>query len=169
MMNENITRYAVTGHTRGIGQRLFERLSPNAIGFSLSSGYDIRNKEDRRRIIRESIDCDVFINNAPAGFGQTELFLELFEQWKDSDKTIINVGSRISEIKNLPLDRLTLLTYQAEKVILKEMTFKVPESTCKVNYRWFAYVGTPEILAKYPWFTEKDYISIDSAVDIILS
>jgi NADP-dependent 3-hydroxy acid dehydrogenase YdfG len=162
-------KYAITGHTSGIGQALFSHLSPAAIGFSLTTGYDIRDRADRIRIINESEDCDVFINNAPAGFGQTELFLELFEHWKHKDKTIINVGSRIAEIAALPVSHQFLLGYQAEKLILKEMSSRAQGAKCKVNYRWFAYVGTERILKKYPEFTEKDYISVDNAVEIILS
>jgi hypothetical protein len=163
-------KYAITGHTQGIGQGLFERLQPNAIGFSLSTGYDITKKEDRSRIIEESLDCDVFINNAPGGFGQTYLFLELFTKWKnDPSKTIINVGSRIAEVDSLPDMYSHLMEYQAEKLILKEMSNRVPPCKCKVNYRWFAYVGTAKILAKYPHFTANDYITVDESVDIILS
>jgi short-subunit dehydrogenase len=84
-------KYAITGHTRGIGKRAFERLTPNVIGFSKSTGYDITNFADRRRIIDESSNCDIFINNATEGFGQTLLFLELLEAWKDTDKTIIKL------------------------------------------------------------------------------
>lgn len=163
-------KYALTGHTQGIGEKLFEILSPNVIGFSKSTGYDINKKDDRKRIIKEARDCEVFINNAPAGFGQTYLFLELLNEWKsDSTKTIINVGSRIAEIALSP-EAKHLLPYQAEKLILKEMSFKIPEDVkCKVNYRWFAYVGIKRILEKYPHFTEKDYISVDEACRIILS
>lgn len=161
-------KIAITGHTRGIGKRAYERLSPNVIGFSKSTGYDITSFSDRKRIIDESIDCDVFINNATDGFGQTLLFLELFEAWKDADKTIINVGSRIAEVAILPEDKQYLMKYQAEKLILKEMS-KRARGTCKIKYKWFAYVGTEEILKKYPHFTEKDYITEDQAVDIILS
>lgn len=164
-----MTTYAITGHTAGIGKRLYERLSPGAIGFSLSSGYDITNINDRKRIILESKNCDVFINNATAEFGQTLLFLELFQEWKNNpNKTIINVGSRIAEIKMLPPNRQELLKYQAEKLILKEMSDKVI-GLCKVKYRWFGYVGTEKILKKYPNFTEADYITEDQAADIILS
>lgn len=163
-----MTTYAITGHTSGIGKRLYERLSPNAIGFSLSNGYDITNAADRARIIEESKDCDVFINNATAEFGQTQLFLELFNVWNDQSKTIINVGSRIAEIKILPSNRQNLLKYQAEKLILKEMSNRVI-GTCTVKYKWFAYVGTEKILKKYPHFTEHDYITEDQAVNIILS
>jgi hypothetical protein len=159
---------AITGHTRGIGKRAFDRLSPNAVGFSKSTGYDITNFADRKRIIEESSNCDIFINNATDGFGQTLLFLELFQAWKHTDKTIINVGSRVAEIKMLPPNRQDLLRYQAEKLILKEMSSRV-EGTCKVKYRWFAYVGTESIIKKYPHFTGQDYITEDQAVDIILS
>jgi hypothetical protein len=162
-------KYSITGHTSGIGKRLYERLSPDAIGFSSSSGYDITNINDRRKIITESRDCEVFINNATAEFGQTLLFLELFQEWKNNpNKTIINVGSRIAEIKILPPNRQDLLKYQAEKLILKEMSTKVI-GKCKVEYKWFAYVGTEKILKKYPHFTETDYITEDQAADIILS
>ena len=162
-------KYSITGHTAGIGKRLYERLSPDAIGFSLSSGYDITNINDRRKIITESRDCNVFINNATAGFGQTLLFLELFQEWKNNPtKTIINVGSRITEIKLLPPNRQDLLKYQAEKIILKEMSSRVI-GQCNVKYRWFAYVGTERILKKYPHFTESDYITEDQAANIILS
>jgi hypothetical protein len=161
-------KYAITGHTAGIGRKLFERLSPNVIGFSLSSGYDITNINDRKKIITESKDCDVFINNATAEFAQTLLFLELFNEWKDQDKTIINVGSRIAEITVLPRDRQDLLKYQAEKLILKEMNNRV-YGRCKVKYKWFGYVGTEKILKKYPHFTPTDYITEDQAADIILS
>lgn len=160
-------KYAITGHTQGVGQGLYNRLSPNAIGFSRSTGYNIDNKEDRRRIIRESKDCDVFINSAGSNFSQTYLLIELFNAWKDTNKTIINIGSRVAEIK-LPPSRLELLEYQAQKLILKTMVNELQGYSCNVTYKWFAYVGTERILKKYPHFTPADYISVDAAVDIIL-
>lgn len=161
-------KYALTGHTQGIGEHLFKNLSPNVIGFSRSTGYDITKKEDRKRIIKESRDCDVFINNAHAGHGQTYLFIELLREWKDSGKTIINVGSRIAEI-TLSTESHNLLEYQSEKLILKHMSNISPNMGCVVKYRWFAYVGTKRILEKYPHFTKDDYISVDEACRIILS
>lgn len=161
-------KYAITGHTNGIGKKIFERLYPNILGFSRSNGYDIDKIEDRKRIIDESIDCDIFINNAHSGFGQTYLFLELLSEWQNKeDKTIINVGSRIAEI-NLPSNYYHLFQYQAEKIILKEMSKKVI-SKCSIKYTWFGYVGTEKILKKYPHFTKNDYITEDEAANIILS
>ena len=160
-----IMKIGITGHTSGIGKRIFERTSPNCIGFSKSTGYDITNPADRGKIIYEAKDCDVFINNAHAEFGQTLLLIELFKEWKNQNKIIINVGSRIAEIPVMPVD--DLLHYHAEKIILKEMSKRL-HGTCKVIYKWFGYVGTERILKKYPHFTTNDYISIDQAVDILL-
>ena len=158
-------KYAVTGHTYGIGERLHQRLG--GLGFSKSTGHDIRDPQVRRDIVDSCQDVDVFINNAPADFGQTELLLELWESWRSTDKTIINVGSRIAEIE-LPPEYSHLLDYQMYKRALKTLSNTLdPLDRCSVNYRWFAYVGTPKILAKYPDL--EDYISIDEAVDIILS
>jgi hypothetical protein len=158
---------AMTGHTSGIGLSLFEKLSPNVKGFSRGTGYDINSYEDRAKIISESKDCDVFINNAYSGFSQTYMLIDLFREWKHLNKTIINVGSQASEL-SLPEDHLHLLNYQAEKIVLREMTNKLQGWNCKVVYKWFGYVGTDAIKAAYPHFTSKDYISTDHAASIIL-
>jgi len=161
-------KYAVTGHTYGIGKALHQRVG--GLGFSKSTGYDICDPYARRKIINACKDVDVFINNAPADFGQSELLLELWEEWKDQDKTIINVGSRIAEIE-LTSEYMHLLKYQIHKQTLKTLSNILAKlnTKCNVQYRWFAYVGTPKILAKYPEFTTEDYISINEAVDIILT
>jgi hypothetical protein len=162
-------RYAITGHTSGIGLRAFERL--DALGFSRSSGYDITNPDDRRQIVHESRDSDVFINCAHDGFASTYMLLDIYDAWQNLPyKTIINIGSRVTEI-NLPKDRRDLLGYQAEKLALKETVARINllGPTCKVSYRWFSYVGTERILKKYPHFKQGDYITVDQAVDIILS
>ena len=161
-------KYAITGHTAGVGKRAFERL--DAMGFSRSNGYDITVKEDRKRIVSQIKDCDVFINCAHSGFGSTYLLLDVFNAWRNlPNKTIINVGSRVAEIK-LPKERLELLAYQAEKLALKETVARINLlfPACTVKYRWFAYVGTEKILKKYPHFKPGDYITEDQAVDIIL-
>jgi hypothetical protein len=164
-------KYAITGHTQGIGKRAFERLSPDCIGFSKSTGYDITVKEHRDRIIADSFDCDIFINNATDQFGQTYLLIELAQAWQNyPHKKIINVGSRIAELDLLPVDRLHLAAYQAEKLSVKNMVYKLkPLVQCQLEYRWFAYVGTEKILKKYPYFSARDCITEDAAVDIILS
>lgn len=164
-------KYAITGHSKNIGKYLFDLLSPNAIGFSRSNGYDITKREDRNRIIKDSKNCDVFINNASADFGQSELCLELWKEWKDLDKVIINVGSRIAE-SNIILEEnhLHLLNYSMHKKTLKTLSQDLNKinTVVKLKYVWFGYVGTPEILKKYPYFTKNDYITVEEAVRIIL-
>jgi hypothetical protein len=165
-------QYAITGHSKNIGKYLFNVLSPNAIGFSRSNGYDITKKEDRRRIIEESFDCNIFINNAPAEFGQSEMCLELWHEWKNLSKIIINVGSRIAnENVTLSIDQSHLLKYSMHKRTLKTLSEDLSKihTEVEVKYKWFAYVGTPEILAKYPNFTTNDYITVEEAWRIILN
>jgi len=159
--------YAITGHTKGIGKEIFQRLDPNIIGFSKSTGYDITYKHQRAKIIQQILDRDVFINNAHDRFAQTELLIELYKEWHDQEKTIINVGSRITEII-LPKDKIDLLEYQSQKLALKSISYKLI-GKCQVKYKWFGYVGTERILSKYPHFTEKDYLTVGQAADIILS
>lgn len=165
-------KYAITGHTEGIGLRAFNRLSPDIIGFSRTTGYDINNKSDRQKIVEQSYHCDVFINNATDNFAQTYMLIDMLDVWSElPEKRIINVGSRIAQFDTLTDPRYTHLRYyHAEKSSMKFISEKYSKvAKCKVDYRWFAYVGTEKILAKYPHFTPADYISEDAAVDIILS
>tara|TARA_R110000868_G_scaffold342352_1_gene603172 strand:+ start:237 stop:734 length:498 start_codon:yes stop_codon:yes gene_type:complete len=160
--------YAVTGHTSGIGKRLYESLSPNCIGFSRSTGFDITKHADRARIIDLCSNVDVFINNATSDMGQTLLLIELFSAWQDKPKKIINVGSRIAEIKSAVTANLS---YQAEKIILKEMAIRLQGlAKCEIVYKWFGYVGTEKILKKYPHFKYPgDYITEQQACQMILN
>lgn len=160
-------KYSLTGHTRDIGKCLYEKLSPNVIGFSKSTGYDITLKKDRERIIEESFNCDVFINNAQCEFGQVLLLIDLFYVWKDLPKTIINVGSKIADI-TLPKSKIDLLYYSAQKKSLKGVIDDMQGYKCQVKYKTFGYVSTPYVLQKYPHITEKDYISVNDAANIIL-
>jgi len=158
---------ALTGHTSGIGKEVFARLGADALGFSTSNGHDITSAQDRKKIIRSAQHCRVFINNASAGFGQTELLIELFQEWHDQSKLILNVGSRIAELTHTK-GNLHLLPYLSQKKSLKSTVAEIQNYPCRVEYVWFGFVGTARILTKYPHFTENDYISVDAAADIIM-
>lgn len=87
-------RLAITGHTKGIGKAVAD-LYPDYIGFSRSNGYDITISSNVARIIAESADCDVFVNNAYHDFVQCDLLEGIFEEWKgEPTKTIVNIISR---------------------------------------------------------------------------
>jgi NAD(P)-dependent dehydrogenase (short-subunit alcohol dehydrogenase family) len=97
-------KIAITGHTQGIGKRLAEYFSNNAevIGLSRSNGYDINNTNS---IIDAVKDCDVFINNAYSDYQQAILLEAVYRLWEDTNKTIINIGSTVT---NYPRTEITL-------------------------------------------------------------
>ena len=108
-------KYAITGHTSGIGKAVSESVT-NFIGFSKSTGYNINERTDRKRIIKQCDDVDVFINNAHDGFGQTYILLDLFHTFKDTNKTIINVGSKVAEDETILKNYEHLLEYQIQNL-----------------------------------------------------
>lgn len=85
-------KIALTGHTGHFGKNLFELLSTNyeVIGLSRSNGYNIVNTD---KIISKIDDADIFINNVYKEKYQSELFVKVFDKWKNLDKTIININS----------------------------------------------------------------------------
>ena len=161
-------KYAITGHTSGIGKYVFDYLSPDIIGFSRSTGFNINISEDRQRIIKLSNDCDIFINNAQDDYGQSKLLIDLFRVWKDKDKIILNMGIAISSIK-LPHNNLDLISYCNQKKALKSLVEDFQGARCKVLINSFSYIGTERILKKYSHFTENDYITVEQATKIIVN
>lgn len=80
---------SITGHTKGLGKELHSRFS-STVGISRKQC----NIADTENLITLIKDTDVFINNAFDGFKQTEVLARLFEEWKDKEKTIVNIVSR---------------------------------------------------------------------------
>jgi hypothetical protein len=66
----------------------FLRKNHEVIGFSRSNGYDLKNYKN---ILTDVVDLDVFINNTYHPSLQQKIFEELFDLWKDKNKTIFNV------------------------------------------------------------------------------
>ena len=94
-------KIAITGHTSGIGKSLFDYFSQenDCIGFSRSTGYNISQQSSRESIIADSADCDIFVNNAYSNYDDSQLFLlqGIYNSWKQQDKIIINISSRITD------------------------------------------------------------------------
>lgn len=93
-------KIAITGHTSGIGKALFDFfVSYSPIGFSRTNGYNINCIEDRKKIVNQCIDCDIFINNAYSDETNSQLALlqEMYNVWQSKDKLIINISSRITD------------------------------------------------------------------------
>ena len=112
-------KVAITGHTRGIGQGLynyFQERGHDVYGFSRSNGFALPDTESQ--VLDKIKDCDIFINNALPVSSQIFLLKELWPQWKNINKKIIvlssvatqmtSVASNIEEYRQqkLELDRL---------------------------------------------------------------
>lgn len=91
-------KIAITGSTNGLGgafSSLMEQHGHEIIGFNRSNGYDIIDA--REQIVQQASDCDIFVNNAWSDIdimAQTNLFLKMYDQWKFTDKTIVNINSK---------------------------------------------------------------------------
>ena len=96
-------KIAITGHTQGIGKQLasFFSASASITGLSRTNGYDIN---DVVSIVAAVKDCDVFINNAYSGNQQVILLEEVYALWKDTDKTIISIGSAVTDYPRIELE-----------------------------------------------------------------
>lgn len=73
-------KIAITGHTTGLGKFLFDYYTSQnheVIGFSRTNGYDINTDIDK--IVNESKDVDLFINNAYSGIQQSILTKRLLD------------------------------------------------------------------------------------------
>lgn len=123
-----LTKIAVTGHTAGIGKAIAERFGEKyqIVGFSRTNGYDISKQEDLERIVAESLDCEVFVNNA-YHFDQQTVLADMWDKaHAGQDHLIINISTLaadpIFEIeKRMPY----ILPYAEEKHRLNKKTFEI--------------------------------------------
>ncbi len=86
-------KIAITGHTAGIGQALAQIYADRGheiVGLSKRDGHNIRNLP---KIAGQIEPCDMFINNAQAGFAQTELLFEMCRRWTGTKKPIIVIST----------------------------------------------------------------------------
>jgi NAD(P)-dependent dehydrogenase (short-subunit alcohol dehydrogenase family) len=91
-------KVAITGHTSGIGKAIadyFTARGDEVVGFSRSNGYVL--PDAWQRIVNDSKDCDMFVNNARAlgasDIAQSLILNALCNNWSGQEKRIINIGS----------------------------------------------------------------------------
>jgi hypothetical protein len=130
----------ITGHTKGLGKHLYEKLvQKDAVkGFSRTNGYDIKSPVDRKKIIREVQECDVFINLVHNYYHQSDLMFELFKSWEKQDKLIINISSKVVVIDEWGLDRFDYLEYKTQKQNLERLSSNLTKRNALpkiLNYR----------------------------------
>jgi NAD(P)-dependent dehydrogenase (short-subunit alcohol dehydrogenase family) len=114
-------KIAITGHSAGIGQALYEIFQSNGhevIGLSRRNGYNIRSLPKVLEIIKS---CDVFINNAQVGFAQTELLFALYKEWQGiENKKIINISTFMTSEPVSALPGIEMTEYYVQKTALEE-------------------------------------------------
>lgn len=120
-------RVIITGHTSGIGKAIadyFTAKGAEVVGFSKSTGYDITNPIHRQQILDEAVSADVFVNNAYNNFdnSQFELLKGIFNLWNGSNKTIINMSSRVGGVMQTPYAK----SKELQDRYCESMSFKLP-------------------------------------------
>lgn len=111
-------KIAITGHTAGIGQALAEEYlldGHEIVGLSQREGNNIRNTP---KICDQIESCDVFVNNAQAGYAQTELLFEMVKRWAGTYKHIIVISTMMTQ-EPISFDS-TLDQYRIQKLALEE-------------------------------------------------
>ena len=114
-------KIAITGHSSGIGLALANQYAARGheiIGLSRRNGFNIRSLH---KIVGPIAECDWFINNAQAGFAQTELLFAVYEQWQDQpDKFIMNISTMMTRHPVASLPGLGYDAYRTQKLSLEE-------------------------------------------------
>lgn len=111
-------KIVITGHSKGIGAALakqYELLGHEIIGLSRSNGHNIHNTIKCANIIEP---CDMLINNAQAGFAQTNLLLEMHRRWVGQSKIIMNISTEMTSFPVSVIDNLN--QYFLEKNLLEQ-------------------------------------------------
>ena len=90
-------KIAITGGTAGIGQALgneYQSRGHTVLSLSRRTGHNIRVIPKIADLIQP---CDMFINNAQAGYAQTELLFEMAQRWAGSGKHIMVISTMMTQ------------------------------------------------------------------------
>jgi NADP-dependent 3-hydroxy acid dehydrogenase YdfG len=113
-------KIAITGHTAGIGQALAKEYTLDGheiVGLSKREGNNIKNTP---KICDQIEPCDIFVNNAQAGYAQTELLFEMAQRWQGTRKHIIVISTIMTQDPSSVLPGLEMDQYRIQKVTLEE-------------------------------------------------
>jgi NADP-dependent 3-hydroxy acid dehydrogenase YdfG len=137
MQTKTVEKYhmkiAITGHSAGIGQALareYEMHGHEIVGLSKREGNNIRNLPKICDLIEP---CDVFVNNAQAGYAQTELMFEMAKRWSGTKKHIIVISTMMTQDPISPLPGLGMDHYRVQKIALEEAVYQIRNRRLGVN------------------------------------
>lgn len=113
-------KIAITGGTAGIGQALgnaYESRGHEVVRLSRRTGHNIRVIPK----IADAIEpCDLFVNNAQAGYAQTELLFEMAQRWAGTRKHIIVISTMMTQDPVSVIPGLDMTAYRVQKVTLEQ-------------------------------------------------
>lgn len=123
-------KIAITGHTAGIGRafsRRFQSHGHEIIGISKREGHNIRNIP---KIVEMITECDMWINNAQAGYAQTELLYKVWERWKEvSGKCIWLISTTMTTELRVPdipgMSQISVAEYKNQKRALEDAFYQL--------------------------------------------
>lgn len=126
-------KIAITGGTAGIGEALgneYETRGHEVLRLSRRTGYNIR-------VIPKTADaiepCDVFVNNAQAGYAQTELLFEMARRWSGSRKHIMVISTMMTQDPVSVLPGLDMMAYRIQKTTLEHAVSQIRHSRPGIN------------------------------------
>ncbi len=121
-------KIAITGGTAGIGQALgneYQALGHEVLNLSRRTGHNIRVIPK----IADAIEpCDMFINNAQAGYAQTELLFEMAQRWAGSGKHIMVISTMMTQDPVSVLPGLDMMAYRIQKTTLEQAVSQIRNS-----------------------------------------
>ena len=115
-------KIAISGHTAGIGKsfaRYFSQRGHDIVGVSRREGMNIRSIP---KVYGHIQDCDMFINNAQAGFAQTELLYKLWTTWANEKKMIWLISTMMTKQHDVPWD---MEEYKGQKQALENAFYNL--------------------------------------------
>lgn len=134
-------KIAITGHKHGLGAALYDKFTiydrsagHEVVGFDIEDGQDIGNRSMVGKIVYNSKDVDVFINNAYHETGQTDLLKYLLKSWQYQNKILVHIGTYLvyapDDAAGLKLHNEYIAQKKFQKSIIEE--HRKIDSTLKI-------------------------------------
>lgn len=123
-------KIAITGHSAGIGRSFARRLQGmdhEILGISKRDGNNIRNIP---KIVDMILPCNLWINNAQAGYAQTELLYKVWDAWKNQKgKSIWLISTMMTTDLRLPripgMTEIAIAEYKNQKRALEDAFYQL--------------------------------------------
>jgi len=158
-------KIAITGHTAGIGQALarqYQIAGHDVVGLSQRDGNNIRNT---LKICDQIEPCDVFVNNAQAGYAQTELLFEMAQRWQGTGKQIIVISTMMTQEPVSSLTGLDMDHYRLQKITLEEAVRQIRHRRLGVK----VVIVRPGNIATSPDKTVPPAADVDNWATVLMS